>query len=64
MLWKFGNSRLGYPPLKRISTTDLSTRTKRQTYSEWSILMQRIEAGIMDKTGSVLPKKLTEEHAL
>jgi hypothetical protein len=64
MLWLFGNSRLGFPPLKRISTTDLSTRTKRQTYSEWSILMQRIEAGIMDKTGSVLPKNLTEEHAL
>ncbi len=64
MLWLFGNSRLGYPRLKRISTTDLSTRTKRQTYSELPILMQLIEAGIMDKTGSVLPKKLTEEHAL
>ena len=64
MLWLFGNKRLGYPCFRSISTTDLSSKSKKQTYSEWSVMMGKLEAVIMQETGSGIPKKLSEEKGL
>ena len=63
MLWWFGNKRLGYPPFKNICTTDLSTRKKRQTYSEWSIIMRRMESEVEQQLSSIRPRDMTEEKA-
>ena len=55
---------VGYPPLKNITTVDLSTRLKKQTYSEWTMLMKDLQAAAEKKTGKAVPKKMSEEQAL
>jgi len=55
---------VGYPPLKNITTVDLSTRLKKQTYSEWTMLMKDLQAAAEEKTGKAVPKKMSEEQAL
>ncbi|OWY97532.1 hypothetical protein PHMEG_00031918 [Phytophthora megakarya] len=62
-LWWFGNAALGYPPLKSISTIDLSTKKKASTFSEWSIFMKYLINAIVKETGQPLPKKMSEKKA-
>jgi len=62
-LWWFGNVALGYPPLRRVTSRDLSTRQKANTLSEWSMLMKRIVAEAEAMTGAAVPSVPTEEEA-
>ncbi|ETM31752.1 hypothetical protein L914_20728 [Phytophthora nicotianae] len=63
LMWRFGNEGMGFPPLKSVSTSDLSTRKKRQTYSEWSVMMQHISQAVERCTGKALPTSMTQQQA-
>jgi len=62
-LWWLGNVALGYPPFRRVTSRDLSSRQKANTLSEWSMLMKRITAEIEAATGSPVSTVQTEEEA-
>ncbi|KAE9030377.1 hypothetical protein PF011_g636 [Phytophthora fragariae] len=62
-LWWLGNVALGYPPFRRVTSRDLSTRQKANTLSEWSMLMTRICAEVEAATGSAVSAVQTEEEA-
>ncbi|POM76590.1 Hypothetical protein PHPALM_6151 [Phytophthora palmivora] len=56
--WKlrwFGNAALNYPPLKSISTVDLSTKKKARTFSEWSVFTKYLTKSIENETGQSIP---------
>lgn len=63
-LWWFGNSKRNYPPYKGIQTDDLDSSQKKATYSEWSIMMRHIIAGVEATTGSEIGKICDEVHAI
>ncbi|OWY97643.1 LOW QUALITY PROTEIN: hypothetical protein PHMEG_00031781, partial [Phytophthora megakarya] len=62
-LWWFGNASLHYPPLRNISTIDLSTKRKASTFSEWSIFMKYLTQAIEEETGLPIPKQMSETQA-
>jgi hypothetical protein len=62
-LWLFGNKTAGHPPYKNISSHDLSTRLKQQTYSNWSTMMKYITLHAEAQTGKKIPSDLTEVDA-
>ncbi|KAG6945527.1 hypothetical protein JG688_00016509 [Phytophthora aleatoria] len=63
MLWWFGNSTLGYPPLYRVTSRDLSSRHKASTLSEWATFVRHVTTEIESETGSAMPKIRTEAEA-
>lgn len=62
-LWWFGNSVTGWPPFRSINTCDLSTRRKRQTYSEWSCMMNLIADAASASSQHQISKPVTEDQA-
>lgn len=62
-LWWFGNEISQIPPFRKINTVDLSTRKKRNLYSEWSIMMNKIIDQLM-KDGTEIPINMTELQSL
>ncbi|KAF1785227.1 hypothetical protein GQ600_11667 [Phytophthora cactorum] len=63
MLWWFGNSTLGYPPLHRVTSRDPSSRHKASTLSEWATFVRHVTTEIESETGSTMPKIRTEAEA-
>ncbi|KAG3204080.1 hypothetical protein PC128_g2209 [Phytophthora cactorum] len=63
MLWWFGNSTHGYPPLHRVTSRDLSSRHKVNTLSEWATFVRHVTTEIKSETGSTMPKIRTEAEA-
>jgi len=61
-LWWLGNKSLKQPPYKSISTSDLSTRKKRKTYSEWKRMMTFIVKSIERETREPIPRRLNESQ--
>ncbi|KAJ8576010.1 hypothetical protein ON010_g3202 [Phytophthora cinnamomi] len=61
--WWFRNEAEGQPPYKSVSTHDLATRKKRQTYSDWRMIMKHISAAIERETGALPPSSMTEQQA-
>ncbi|ETN22049.1 hypothetical protein PPTG_02102 [Phytophthora nicotianae INRA-310] len=62
-LWWFGSEAAGQPPYKSLCTHDLSTRKKRQTYSEWRVMMEHISSAIERKTGALPPPTMSEQQS-
>ncbi|KAJ8531907.1 hypothetical protein ON010_g14055 [Phytophthora cinnamomi] len=62
-LWWFGNEAEGQPPYKSVFTDDLATRKKRQTYSEWRMMMEHISAAIERETGALPSSSMAEQQA-
>jgi hypothetical protein len=56
-LWWLGNQQEQIPPYKDIKTCDLSTRAKKQKYSEWKVLMQHLEGQVKQKIRGQLKEK-------
>ncbi|RLN89460.1 hypothetical protein BBJ28_00022428 [Nothophytophthora sp. Chile5] len=64
--WKlcfFGNKALQVPPYATIKTVDLSTRTKRNRFSEWSRFVVKMKKGIEDSTKKPMPPIQSEKRA-
>ncbi|KAF1781320.1 hypothetical protein GQ600_9081 [Phytophthora cactorum] len=63
MLWWFGNSTLGYPPLYRVTSRDLSSRHKASTLSEWATFVRHVTTEIESEAWSTMSKIGTEAEA-
>ena len=63
-LWWFGNETLGHPPYRNISTHDLSTRLKQQTYSNWSVLINHIKDRVEEHTNRRFDSVESEQEAV
>jgi hypothetical protein len=63
-LWWFGNPALGYPPFRRISSHDLSTKKKRNTLSEWKAMMRVIVDSVENNSVERIGNIVNEDHAV
>jgi hypothetical protein len=60
-LWWLGNKFLRYPPYRMIKAKSLSAR-KKQTCSEWRVMMDHINEIVKRKTNESMSKRPTEEE--
>ena len=51
-----------YPPFRLIKSNDLSSRSKRKTYSEWNRLVTAIASSTATQTGSPVPTNMSEQE--
>ncbi|KAK1938813.1 hypothetical protein P3T76_008888 [Phytophthora citrophthora] len=61
-LWWLGNRGAGHPPFRALQGSDF-TKSNKEMFSEWSVLVRHIKAGVEGTTGNPMQYPATQAEA-
>ncbi|KAJ8561846.1 hypothetical protein ON010_g7833 [Phytophthora cinnamomi] len=61
-MWWLGHPAAGYPPFRALQPSDF-TKSNRKTFSEWTVLVRHIVAGVEASTGQSMQKPSSQQAA-
>ncbi|EGZ15245.1 hypothetical protein PHYSODRAFT_286285, partial [Phytophthora sojae] len=61
-IWWLGHPAAGYPPFRALQPSDF-TKTNRKMFSEWTVLVRHIVAGVEASTGARMQRPTSQRVA-